>query len=59
MEASDALTAELQQHVKAQFAAHAYPRLVHFVNALPRTPSGKVQPFVLRDRRRTELAASI
>jgi acetyl-CoA synthetase len=57
VDASDALVAELQQHVKARFAAHAYPRLVHFVDALPRTPSGKVQRFVLRDRRRAELAA--
>jgi acetyl-CoA synthetase len=57
VDASDALAAELQQHVKTQFAAHAYPRLVHFVDALPRTPSGKVQRFVLRERRQTELAA--
>ena len=56
--ASDALAAELQQHVKTQFAAHAYPRVVHFVDALPRTPSGKVQRFVLRDRRRAELTAN-
>jgi acetyl-CoA synthetase len=52
--ASDALVAELQQRVKTRFAAHAYPRAVHFVDALPRTPSGKVQRFVLRDRRRAE-----
>jgi acetyl-CoA synthetase len=57
-DASDALVAELQQLVKARFAAHAYPRTVHFVDALPRTPSGKVQRFLLRDRRRTELAVS-
>jgi len=57
-EASDGLAAELQHHVKTQFAAHAYPRVVHFVDALPRTPSGKVQRFVLRDRRRAELAAN-
>ena len=56
-DASDALIAELQQHVKTRFAAHAYPRVVHFIDSLPRTPSGKVQRFVLRDRRRAELAA--
>ncbi len=55
-EASDTLVAELQQHVKARFAAHAYPRVVHFVEALPRTPSGKVQRFILRQRRRAKLA---
>jgi acyl-CoA synthetase (AMP-forming)/AMP-acid ligase II len=31
---------------------------VHVVDALPRTPSGKVQPFVLRERRRAELRAT-
>ncbi|TSD93542.1 AMP-binding protein [Skermania sp. ID1734] len=48
--ASDDLVAELQQLVKRKFAAHAYPRRVHFVEALPKTPSGKVQRFLLRSR---------
>lgn len=47
-EPSDALAAELQELVKAGFAAHAYPRRVHFLAELPKTPSGKVQRFVLR-----------
>ncbi|MFI6773875.1 AMP-binding protein [Nocardia sp. NPDC050412] len=42
------LEAELQSLVKRKFAAHAYPRKVHFVDALPKTPSGKVQRFILR-----------
>ncbi|MEU7767730.1 AMP-binding protein [Nocardia sp. NPDC049190] len=42
------LEAELQSLVKTRFAAHAYPRKVHFVPSLPKTPSGKVQRFVLR-----------
>ncbi len=29
---------ELQQLVKSEFAAHAYPRTVHFVDALPQDP---------------------
>ncbi|NMO04351.1 AMP-binding protein [Gordonia sp. TBRC 11910] len=45
---SDALEAELQDLVKTGFAAHAYPRRVHFVDALPKTPSGKIQRFLLR-----------
>ena len=53
---SDALTTELQQHVKAKFAAHAYPRRVHYLDALPRTPSGKIQRFILRRQRVAELA---
>lgn len=53
---SDALAAELQQQVKTEFAAHAYPRAVHFVDALPKTPSGKVQRYLLRELRREHLA---
>ncbi|MFF2086317.1 AMP-binding protein [Nocardia sp. NPDC058176] len=44
------LAAELQQLVKDKFAAHAYPRTVHFVASLPKTPSGKVQRFLLRGK---------
>jgi acetyl-CoA synthetase len=47
----DALVAELQQLVKDTFAAHAYPRAVHFVPELPKTPSGKIQRYVLRRQR--------
>lgn len=43
------LERELQQLVKDQFAAHAYPRRVHVVAALPKTPSGKIQRFRLRE----------
>jgi acetyl-CoA synthetase len=50
---------ELAQHVKTGFAAHAYPRLVHFVAELPKTPSGKIQRYVLRQRRREELAETV
>lgn len=45
---TEALETELQQLVKTGFAAHAYPRTVHFVDALPKTPSGKIQRFLLR-----------
>jgi len=50
VEGTDELEAELQQLVKKKFAAHAYPRAVHFVPHLPKTPSGKVQRFLLRQR---------
>lgn len=53
---SPELAAVLQQLVKTGFAAHAFPRTVHFVTELPKTPSGKLQRFVLRERRRAELA---
>jgi acetyl-CoA synthetase len=45
------LVTELQQLVKTKFAAHAYPRAIHAIDALPKTPSGKVQRYVLRQRR--------
>lgn len=48
VDGDDALEAELQQLVKKKYAAHAYPRAVHFVPHLPKTPSGKVQRFRLR-----------
>lgn len=54
--ATPALASGIQQWVKTKFAAHAYPRTVHFVAGLPKTPSGKVQRFALRNRRRDELA---
>ena len=53
--ATPELAAGLQQLVKDKFAAHAYPRAVHFVPALPKTPSGKIQRYVLRQQRRQEL----
>ncbi len=51
-EASEVLVKELQTWVKKGFAAHAYPRQVHFVAALPKTPSGKIQRFVMRQQLR-------
>jgi acetyl-CoA synthetase len=47
--ACEALSAALQRWVKERYAAHAYPRRVHYVDQLPKTPSGKIQRFVLRD----------
>ncbi|WP_245606514.1 AMP-binding enzyme [Streptomyces himastatinicus] len=44
----EALAAELQQVVRDKFAKHAYPRQIHFVDALPKTSSGKTQRFLLR-----------
>ena len=47
---SEALMAELQQHVRTRLSAHAFPREIAFIPELPKTPSGKVQRFVLRQR---------
>lgn len=48
--ASPEIEQELQHWVKTRYAAHAYPRRIHFIGTLPKTPSGKVQRFVLREQ---------
>jgi 2-aminobenzoate-CoA ligase len=48
VEASDATIADLQQHVKSKIAAYKYPRSIVFTDALPKTATGKVQRFRLR-----------
>ena len=48
-EASEALAAEIQTHVKTRLAAHEYPREVAFVEALPMTATGKVMRRKLRE----------
>ncbi len=40
---------QLQDHVKATIAPYKYPRSIKFIDALPKTQTGKVQRFVLRD----------
>jgi len=39
----------LQDHVKAVIAPYKYPRSVKFIDALPKTQTGKVQRFRLKD----------
>ncbi|MCO7517473.1 AMP-binding protein [Pseudomonas guariconensis] len=40
----------LRQHVRQRLYAHAYPREIEFVSDLPKTPSGKLQRFILRNQ---------
>ena len=47
-EASDALVRELQNHVKRTTAPYKYPRIVEFVDELPKTLSGKIQRVKIR-----------
>ena len=47
---SEQLAEELRQYVKKRLSAHAYPREIEFLEQLPKTPSGKLQRFVLRKR---------
>jgi 2-aminobenzoate-CoA ligase len=44
----DAMAQALQEHVKKAIAPYKYPRAVEFLDALPRTETGKLQRFKLR-----------
>ncbi|SLN77427.1 AMP-binding protein [Oceanibacterium hippocampi] len=46
------LARELQDYVKAEIAPYKYPRAIEFVTTLPRTQTGKIQRFVLRQAER-------
>jgi 2-aminobenzoate-CoA ligase len=50
--ACDALKKELQDFVKAQIAPYKYPRGIEFVPSLPRTNTGKLQRYQLREQSR-------
>ncbi len=46
---SDALAKELQEHVKKVTAPYKYPRIVEFVDELPKTISGKIRRVQIRE----------
>jgi len=46
---SDTLVKEVQDFVKARIAPYKYPRRVEFADALPRTATGKLQRYRLRE----------
>ena len=46
----EALVKELQNHVKTQTAPYKYPRIVEFVDELPKTISGKIRRVEIRDK---------
>jgi acetyl-CoA synthetase len=50
--ASDIFTKELQNFARERLSRHEYPRLVAIVDALPKTPAGKVNRKVLREAER-------
>ncbi|RLF60514.1 MAG: acetyl-CoA synthetase, partial [Thermoplasmata archaeon] len=45
---SEELTKELQEHVKKTTAPYKYPRIIEYVNELPKTLSGKIKRAELR-----------
>jgi len=48
--AGDALIKELQQHVKKETAPYKYPRIIEFVDELPKTISGKIRRVEIRNK---------
>jgi 2-aminobenzoate-CoA ligase len=48
--ASRALVTALQDHVKRELAPYKYPRSIEFLPALPRTETGKIQRYKLRQQ---------
>jgi 2-aminobenzoate-CoA ligase len=51
---SGELAKDIQDFVKRELAPYKYPREIEFIEALPRTDTGKVQRYVLRDRAKSE-----
>lgn len=48
--AGDALVKELQDHVKHETAPYKYPRIIEFVDELPKTISGKIRRVEIREK---------
>jgi len=46
--ANDETIKALQDHVKSVIAPYKYPRSILFVDALPKTQTGKIQRFLLK-----------
>jgi acetyl-CoA synthetase len=49
---TEALKAEIQHMVRQCLSTHSYPREIDLVATLPKTPSGKIQRFILRGEAR-------
>ena len=52
---SNELKIELQEYVKAKIAPFKYPRSIIFKNSLPKTQTGKIQRFLLRNQQNMEI----
>ena len=54
--AGEALVKEIQDHVKRVTAPYKYPRVIEFVDELPKTISGKIRRVEIRDKDNKEKA---
>lgn len=50
VEGSEALTRELQDYVKGETAPYKYPRIIDYVDELPKTVNGKIRRAEIRER---------
>uniref|UniRef100_UPI003CC6BC23 AMP-binding enzyme n=1 Tax=Pseudomonas paraveronii TaxID=3040598 RepID=UPI003CC6BC23 len=57
--ATPELAEELRLHVRQRLAAHAYPREIAFVSDFPKTPSGTLQRFILRNQDIAKVQAAL
>lgn len=53
----DDFVKELQNYTRERLAQHEFPRIVEFVDELPKTPAGKVHRKMLRDQEAAKAAA--
>src|SRR5206468_8902722 len=58
IEPDAALATELQEHVKREIAPYKYPRAIEFVAQLPKTETGKLKRFALRQMAQAGAASS-
>jgi len=47
---TEQLADDIKNFVKTHLAAHQYPRHIEFIEYLPKTPSGKIQKFMLKNQ---------
>jgi benzoate-CoA ligase len=55
--AGDALVAELQEHCKTRLQRFQFPHLIEFVPELPKTVTGKIQRYKLREPARETVSS--
>ena len=58
-DAGGALYEELKLHVKRTIGPWKYPRWIEFVDSLPKTATGKLQRYMLRDQNKNQTAETI
>jgi acetyl-CoA synthetase len=54
---SDELVKEIQDHVKKMTAPYKYPRIIEFVEELPKTISGKIRRVEIREEKKRKVAS--